>query len=94
MIMNWHLFCIIAVPPPAEPEVEESEAERREREASRLAVPQVRPGDDPPTYGDEGGGNLFPERSLEGPPAPHRTTFLRRILVSEIWPWRLPGERA
>jgi hypothetical protein len=53
--MNY-LYCVTEIHPPPEPPVEESEADRREREAARLAVPPVRPGDDPPTYGDEGGG--------------------------------------
>jgi hypothetical protein len=91
--MNRYLYCVTEIPPPPEPVVEESDADRREREAARLAVPPVQPGDDPPTYGDEGGGNQYPERSSECPPK-NRIPFLRRILVSELWPWRLPGERA
>jgi len=53
--------------------LEESEADRRDREAARLEVPPARPGEDPPTYGDEGGGNLYPEHPPEGEP------FLERL---------------
>jgi hypothetical protein len=54
--------------------IEESDADRLDREVERIQVPTPQPGNDPPTYGDEGGGNLFPER----PPEP-RPTFLRRL---------------
>jgi len=54
--------------------IEESDADRLEREAERIQVPPPHPGDDPPTYGDEGGGNLFPERRPDREP-----TFLRRL---------------
>ena len=50
--------------------------EIRESEAARLAIPPSHPGDAPPSYGDEGGGNLYPERSFEPP----RKSFLRRLL--------------
>jgi len=67
MMTNPYLYCVTELPPPREAAVEETEADRREREASRLEMPAPRPGDDPPSYGDEGGGNLYPERSFETP---------------------------
>ncbi len=51
------------------------QVDRREIEAARLAVPETRPGDHPPTNGDEGGGNFYPEPALE-----ERRTLLDRIL--------------
>jgi len=61
--------------------IEESDENRREREAERIQVPAPQPGDDPPTYGDEGGGNLFTERPPgESPEADRsRPTFLQRL---------------
>lgn len=76
--MTTYLFCATETPPPAEAAIEESAADRREREAARLAVSPVKPGDDPPTYGDEGGGCLYPEQSLEQPPRALRSRFFRR----------------
>jgi hypothetical protein len=55
---NHYLFCVTELPPSREADVEETEEDRREREAARLQMPPPRPGDDPPTYGDEGGGTL------------------------------------
>jgi hypothetical protein len=72
MEMNRYLFCVTELPAPPEAAVEETEAERREREAARLEVPAARPGDDPPTHGDEGGGSLSPE-------PPPRRLFLERM---------------
>lgn len=45
-----------------------------EREALRLQVPPVQPGDHPPTCGDEGGGNFFPD-----PRRNIRLPLLRRL---------------
>jgi hypothetical protein len=60
----------------------EPDVDRREAEAARLEVPLARPGDDPPTFGDEGGGSLYPETSfdeaLEQSPPP----LLRRLQKS------------
>jgi len=75
--MSGYLFCTIETYPPAEAPVEETEADRRAREAARLEIPPSRPGEDPPTYGDEGGGNLLPERSFE---EARRPTFLQRLV--------------
>jgi len=63
--------------PSLEAAVEESEADRRKREALRLEVAPSRPGDDPPTYGDEGGGNLYPDSSRSTPQGSR--LFLRRM---------------
>ncbi len=60
----------------------EIEKERRELEAARLEIPAPRPGDDPPTYGDEGGGSLYPEGALMEPPVLHSPTFLQRLLLA------------
>jgi hypothetical protein len=54
--------------------------EIRESEAARLEVPAGHPGDDPPTYGDEGGGTLYPEHSLNQPPRSRWKIFFRRLL--------------
>jgi hypothetical protein len=62
--------------------IEESDEDRRKREADRIEVPLPQPGDDPPTYGDEGGGNLFTELPLEGEtpgPEESRLGFFRRL---------------
>jgi hypothetical protein len=61
--------------------IEESDEDRRDREAERVQIPQPQPGNDPPTYGDEGGGNLFTERPPEGSPELERSrpTFLQRL---------------
>jgi hypothetical protein len=55
--------------------VEETEEDRRKQEAARLEIPPARPGEDPPTYGDEGGGSLYPGRSS----LRTRRTFLERM---------------
>jgi hypothetical protein len=60
----------------------EIEKERRELEAARLEIPEPRPGDDPPTYGDEGGGTLYPERALREPPVQDPPTLLQRLLLA------------
>jgi hypothetical protein len=60
---------------------EEDESERRELEAARLDVSPAKPGEDPPTYGDEGGGNPFPEGPLEEPLRTRRPTFFQRLLI-------------
>ena len=78
---NHYLFCVTELPPPQEAAVEETEEDRREREAARLEMPPARPGEDPPTYGDEGGGNLYSERALEGP-APRAFLFERLRLLA------------
>jgi hypothetical protein len=61
--------------------IEESDADRRKREIERIQVPAPEPGNDPPTYGDEGGGNLFTELPVEETPDPEkeRPGFLRRL---------------
>jgi hypothetical protein len=79
--MEHYLFCVTETPPPPEVEREESASERRDREAARLDVPPARPGDDPPTYGDEGGGTLYPERALQEAPGRRRPTLLQRLLL-------------
>ena len=53
----------------------ETAEDRREQEAARLEILPARPGEDPATYGDEGGGNLYPERSS----SEIRRTFFERI---------------
>ncbi len=60
---------------------EEDESERRALEAARLEVSPARPGDDPPTYGDEGGGSLFPEQASGEPLETYRPTFFQRLLL-------------
>jgi hypothetical protein len=72
--MNPYLYCATELPPPADAAVDESEAARREREAARLDVAPQRPGDDPPTCGDEGGGSLV---SAETP----RPTLIDRLAM-------------
>jgi hypothetical protein len=72
--MDHYLFCVTETPPPAEAASPETEEDRRQHEAARLDVAPARPGDDPPTYGDEGGGSLYPEQSLEEVPS-----LLRRL---------------
>jgi hypothetical protein len=54
---------------------EETPEDRREQEAARLEIAPARPGEDPPTYGDEGGGSLYPEHSSSAT----RRTFLERL---------------
>jgi hypothetical protein len=68
----------------------EVEKERRELEAERLEIPVPRPGDDPPTYGDEGGGAFYPERTLMEPPGSYRPTFFQRLLLAR---YRRAGRR-
>ena len=75
--MTSYLFSVRENLLPPEAAVEESDADRRDREAARLQVPLVRPGDDPPTHGDEGGGNLYPEQA----PKPSRLRFFRRLFL-------------
>jgi hypothetical protein len=82
--VNRYLFCVTEIPPPPGVPVEETEADRKEREAARLEIPPVKPGDDPPTCGDEGGGSLFPWRSLEQPAGIRRPTLLRRLALQAI----------
>jgi hypothetical protein len=84
LTVNRYLFCVTEIHPPAEVPVEESVADLKEREAARLEVPPVKPGDDPPTCGDEGGGSLYPGRSLEQPAAIRRPTLLRRLALQVI----------
>jgi hypothetical protein len=55
------------------------DADPREREAARLEVSPAKPGDDPPTYGDEGGGAPYPERSLGRHAEAARPAFLWRL---------------
>lgn len=64
-----------------EPEalIEESDVDRREAEAARLEVAPPKPGDDPPTYGDEGGGSLYPESSFDVPLEERHPPLLRRL---------------
>jgi hypothetical protein len=73
--MAGYLYCAMETRPAPEAAVEESDVDRRDAEATRLEVPPARPGDDPPTCGDEGGGNLYPETSSEE----SSPTFLRRL---------------
>ena len=77
--MEHYLFCVTETAPRPEAAADETESERREREAARLEVFPARPGDDPPTYGDEGGGTLYPEQSLT--PGTRRSTLLQRLLL-------------
>ena len=74
--MDRYLFYVTEVFPPADHALSEPDADPREREAARLEVAPARPGEDPPTTGDEGGGNPFPE-----PEAP-RPGLLRRLARS------------
>ena len=55
-------------------------SEIRDSEAARLEVPEHHPGDDPATYGDEGGGTLYPEQSLNQPPMCRWKALFRRLL--------------
>jgi hypothetical protein len=57
----------------------QSELDRREAEAARLEVAPPKPGDDPPTYGDEGGGSLYPESSFDEPLEASPHPLLRRL---------------
>ena len=77
--MDHFLFCVTETPPPAEAASSETEEDRRQHEAARLDVAPARPGDDPPTYGDEGGGSLYPEHSLEEAPGTTGTSLLQRL---------------
>jgi hypothetical protein len=79
--MNRYLFCVTETPPTEEVAVPETEEDRREREAARLEVAPARPGDDPPTYGDEGGGSLFPEQSRGRSPETPRPDLFRRLML-------------
>jgi hypothetical protein len=89
MMQNPYLFCVTELPPPQEPAVEETKEDRREREAARLDMPPPRPGEDPPSYGDEGGGNLYPEGSFEAS-APRMLFFERvRLLAARLRRGRL-----
>jgi len=84
MMPNHYLFCVTELPPPQEAAVEETDQDRRDREAARLEMPPPRPGEDPPTHGDEGGGNLYPEGSSEAP-APRAVFFERlRLLAARL----------
>jgi hypothetical protein len=83
--MLRYLFCVTEVHPPAELPVTESGADPREREAARLEVVPAGPGEDPPTCGDEGGGNLHPKRSVDAlreAPQPGLLRRLARLLLS------------
>jgi hypothetical protein len=75
--MTNYLFSVTQNLPAPEAVVEESDADRRDREAARLQVAPMKPGDDPPTHGDEGGGNLFSERASETA----RPPFFRRLFL-------------
>jgi hypothetical protein len=77
--MTGYLYGVTETHPPQDLAVPESDADRRERESERLDVAPTRPGDDPPTYGDEGGGSLYPEASM-GKPLEVRPPFFRRLL--------------
>ena len=55
--MAGYLYCSMETRPAAEPAVPDTETERKAREAARLAIAPAKPGDDPPTCGDEGGGS-------------------------------------
>ena len=79
--MDRYLFCVTETRPPAEVQAEETGEERREREAARLDVAPARPGDDPPTCGDEGGGSPYPEPYPGELPATRRLSFLQRITL-------------
>jgi len=84
MMPNHYLYCVTELPPPQEGAVEETDQDRRDREAARLDMPPSRPGEDPPSYGDEGGGNLYPEPSFETP-APRAAFFARfRLLAARL----------
>jgi hypothetical protein len=78
--MTGYLYCANEIRPTPEAAVEESDVDRRDAEAARLEVPPSRPGDDPPTHGDEGGGNLYPETSFEESQPP----LLRRLQQSFV----------
>ena len=67
-------------PPAADAAAEETDADRREREAARLDIAPAQPGEEPPTHGDEGGGNLFPDQSCER----SRPLFFPRFLAAAL----------
>lgn len=81
--MAGYLYCAMETRPAPDAVVQESEIDRREAEAARLEVPPPRPGDEPPTHGDEGGGSLYPEGSSEESHLPLlrrlQQTFVRRF---------------
>jgi len=81
--MAGYLYCTMECRPAEEAAVVETETDRKDREAARLEVAPVKPGDDPPTYGDEGGGNVYSEGSLEESPS-RRPTLLRRLRESLV----------